>query len=104
MPESTNMMQRFGAMFRFAVLIGLGALCGAAGVHAEEGGGLQQSEAKATNIAAVQRGARLYFNYCSGCHSIKYMSYSRLAEDLKLAPDDVLKNFAFSGAKIGDQV
>jgi ubiquinol-cytochrome c reductase cytochrome c1 subunit len=52
----------------------------------------------------VQRGARLYFNYCSGCHSIKYMSYSRLAEDLKLSPDEVLKSFAFTGAKIGDQV
>ena len=93
-----------GAKLRSVAIVVLASLAAAVAVHAEEGGGLLQSEAKATNIASVQRGARLYFNYCSGCHSIKYMSYSRLAEDLKLAPDDVLKNFAFSGAKIGDQV
>ena len=56
------------------------------------------------NIASLQRGARLYFNYCSGCHSIKYMSYSRLSQDLKLSEDVVLKNFTFTGAKIGDQI
>ncbi len=52
----------------------------------------------------MQRGARMYFNYCSGCHSLKYMSYSRLGEDLKLSPEETLKSFAFTGAKIGDQV
>ena len=71
---------------------------------AEEGGGLLAANTKVGNIASLQRGARLYFNYCSGCHSIKYQSYSRLAEDLKLSPAEVLGNFAFTGAKIGDQV
>ena len=56
------------------------------------------------NLASVQRGARIYFNYCSGCHSLKYMSYSRLSEDLKLTPEETLASFAFTGAKIGDQV
>jgi ubiquinol-cytochrome c reductase cytochrome c1 subunit len=32
------------------------------------------------------------------------MSYSRLAEDLKLSPEVILGSFAFTGAKIGDQV
>ena len=69
----------------------------------------QEAEMSPANIrvdspASLQRGARLYFNYCAGCHSIKYMSYSRLAEDLKLSPDEVLASFAFTGAKIGDQV
>ena len=89
------------AACRFAVLV---AMLFAVAASAEEGGAMQASQANAFNTASVQRGARLYFNYCSGCHSIKYTSYSRLAEDLKLAPDDVLKNFAFNGAKIGDQV
>ena len=71
---------------------------------AEGEGTLSVANVRVDNIAAVQRGARLYFNYCSGCHSIKYMSYSRLSEDLKLSEEDVLKNFAFTGAKIGDQV
>lgn len=70
----------------------------------EEGGGLLSANTKVSNIASLQRGARLYFNYCAGCHSIKYQSYSRLATDLKLSPDEVLSNFAFTGAKIGDQI
>ena len=36
------------------------------------------------------------------CHSLKYMRYSRIAEDLQLSDEDVLKNFAAAGAKIGD--
>ena len=30
------------------------------------------------NIASVQRGARDFMNYCSGCHSLKYLRYSCL--------------------------
>lgn len=65
---------------------------------------LTPANTRVDNIASLQRGARLYFNYCSGCHSIKYVRYSRLAEDLQLSEDDVLKSFAFTGAKIGDLV
>jgi ubiquinol-cytochrome c reductase cytochrome c1 subunit len=79
------------------------ALAGSATANAEEGG-LLVANTNLSSVASLQNGARLYFNYCSGCHSIKYQSYSRLAEDLQLSPDDVLKNFAFTGAKIGDQV
>jgi len=79
------------------------ALC-AGTVSAEEGAALENAQSRVANIASVQSGARLYFNYCSGCHSLKYVSYSQLAEDLHLSRDDVLKNFAFTGAKIGDQV
>ena len=50
----------------------------------------------------MQRGARLFFNYCSGCHSLQYLRYSRIAEDLQLDPKDVEKNFMFGGGKIGD--
>lgn len=87
-----------------ACLLLVGAAPGSA--LASEGGGesLGHAQANVGDLGSLQRGARLYFNYCSGCHSIKYMSYSRLAEDLKLPPDEVLKNFAFTGARIGDQV
>lgn len=71
---------------------------------AEESGAMQSAQTNVSNITSLQRGARTYFNYCSGCHSIKYMSYSRLAEDLQLSEAEVLKSFAFTGARIGDQV
>jgi len=40
--------------------------------------------------ASLQRGARNYLNYCIGCHSLKYMRYQRMADDLKI-PTDVLE-------------
>ena len=68
-----------------------------------EGPEMPTANVHVNNIASLQRGARLYFNYCSGCHSLKYMRYSRIGEDLKLSDDEVKKNFIFTGAKIGDE-
>lgn len=36
------------------------------------------------DIAAQQRGAGLFFNYCSSCHSLKQSRYSDIARDLKI--------------------
>ena len=36
------------------------------------------------NIESLQRGARNFMNDCSGCHSLKYLRYNRLATDLKI--------------------
>src|SRR5690349_24855041 len=71
---------------------------------ANEGGNLQQSGVRLDDRASLQRGAALYMNYCSGCHSLKYMRYSRMAEDLGLTEDDVQSNLNFTGAKAGEQV
>src|SRR5687768_9612785 len=54
--------------------------------------------------ASLQRGAALYMNYCSGCHSLKYLRYSRMAEDLGLTEEEVMQNLNFTGAKYGEQV
>ena len=54
--------------------------------------------------ASLQRGAKLFFNYCVGCHSLKYLRYSRMAEDLGLSEDQVQDNLNFTGAKVGEQV
>src|SRR5262249_31669565 len=91
-------------MIRKAFFVALVLTAGSGVAVAEEGAGLKPAGTRVDNIASLQRGARTYFNYCSGCHSLKYMSYSQLSEDLHLSKDDVLKNFAFTGAKIGDQV
>ncbi len=54
------------------------------------------------DVAAAQRGAKWFVNYCFSCHSAKYMRYNRLSEDLDLSEEAVMKNLVFSGAKIGD--
>ena len=71
---------------------------------AAEGGALQQSGADLNDKASLQRGAALYMNYCSGCHSLKYVRYARIGEDLGLSEEDVQANLNFTGGKIGDHV
>jgi len=71
---------------------------------AAEGGHLQQAGTDIGDTASLQRGAQLYMNYCSGCHSLKFMRYSRMAEDLALSEDEVMQNLNFTGAKFGEQV
>ena len=71
---------------------------------AAEGGALQQSGADLNDKASLQRGAALYMNYCSGCHSLKYVRYARIGEDLGLSEDDVQANLNFTGGKIGDHI
>ena len=85
-----------------ATFVVAGVLLVAGTTLAQEGAGLEESGARVTNIASLQSGARTFFNYCSGCHSLKYMRYSRIAQDLQLTDDEVLKDFATAGAKIGD--
>ncbi len=43
-------------------------------------------------------------NNCVGCHSLKYMRYSRIADDLGLSEDQVMNNLNFTGAKFGEHV
>jgi ubiquinol-cytochrome c reductase cytochrome c1 subunit len=59
----------------------------------------------------LQRGAKLYMNYCSGCHSLRYMRYSRMAKDLGLTTFDgeldenlLVSNLIFTRAKIHDPI
>lgn len=65
---------------------------------------LAQSEANVSDQASLQRGAALYFNYCAGCHSIKYMRYGRIAEDLQLSEEQLMSNLVFTDAKPGDLI
>lgn len=63
------------------------------------------------NKPSLQRGAKLYMNYCSGCHSLKYLRYNRMAEGLGLVgfdgqvDDDLLKsNLIFTEATLTDPI
>jgi len=71
-------------------------------VSAASAAGVEHSGANVRDIASLQRGAKWYVNYCMGCHSISYMRYSRLAEDLGLSEDMVMENLVFTDAKFPD--
>ena len=36
------------------------------------------------DVGSLQRGARNFMNYCIGCHSLKYMRYQRMGDDLDI--------------------
>lgn len=84
--------------------IGLMLACGAA---AAAGGGhalTHQFKEDTANLASVQRGARNFMNYCSGCHSMRHLRYGRLGKDLQI-PEDLLKaNLMFTSDKPGDHI
>ncbi|STO56373.1 cytochrome c1 [Grimontia hollisae] len=55
--------------------------------------------------ASLQNGAKLFMNYCLGCHTTQYQRYERIAEDLDIPKELMMENLVFdSNAKIGDLV
>ena len=75
-----------------------------ASAFASSGGNLQQAGTDLEDKASLQRGAQLYMNNCAGCHSLKYLRYARIGEDLGLTEDEVQQNLNLGGGKIGDHV
>ena len=68
------------------------------------GGGYPLDEANVDfgDKASLQRGAKYYQNYCSGCHSTQYQRYERVADDLGIPHDLMMDNLVFDkSAKIG---
>jgi ubiquinol-cytochrome c reductase cytochrome c1 subunit len=64
-----------------------------------------------TDLVSLQRGAKLFMNYCAGCHSLKYIRYNNMATGIgivdsqgKLMEQAVKDNLIFSGAKITDPI
>jgi ubiquinol-cytochrome c reductase cytochrome c1 subunit len=71
-------------------LVALALLLGAAGVHANEGAHAswqRSADNEVADLPSLQRGARNFMSYCSGCHSLKFLRYSRLAADLKISDE-----------------
>lgn len=56
---------------------------------------------RVTDMAALQRGAQLFTNYCLNCHAAGFMRYNRL-RDIGLTDQQIKDNFIFTGAKVGD--
>jgi len=58
---------------------------------------------KLTDEAALQRGARLFVNYCLNCHGASSMRYNRLS-DIGLSDEQIRKNLLFTADKVGEQM
>ena len=95
--------QRLLKQYVFPVALALTLVLGGV-AHASEEGGLPPAGTNVHDQASLQRGARLFFNYCVGCHSLKYVRYTRIGDDLGLTEAAVMENFNFTGAKYGETV
>ena len=70
------------------------------------GGGFDLLSAKTdiNDAASLQRGASLYVNFCIGCHSLDYMRYQRMGEDLGISPEQMKDNLLFTADKVTEKM
>jgi len=57
-----------------------------------------------SDTGSLQRGARNFFNHCAGCHSLKYMRYNQMAEDLNIEENQLIENLMFTQAATQDTI
>lgn len=88
-------------------LIALLALCGAVFSTPVAASGntfpLDKAPDRVTDNAALQRGAKLFVNYCLNCHGASSMRYNRL-RDIGLTEEQIKANLLFSADKIGEMM
>ena len=63
------------------------------------GTALEHADIDPGNIASLQRGARNFMNYCSGCHSAQYVRFSTIGRDLELSDEQLGENLMFNAEK-----
>lgn len=68
------------------------------------GGGVPLTPANVdlSDTASLQNGAKLFVNYCMGCHSANFMRFNRLGKDLGISDEQLRANLMFSTEKVGD--
>ncbi|QHI98174.1 cytochrome c1 [Xylophilus rhododendri] len=83
-------------------MIAVLALALGASARAEEGGyAWDKAPDRTTDLQSVQNGAKLFVNYCIGCHSAAFMRYNRLT-DLGLTEAQIKANLLFTTDKVGE--
>jgi ubiquinol-cytochrome c reductase cytochrome c1 subunit len=100
-----------GLMFALAFAAALPAAeepANAAGAAAAEAEPIDWQHWRANNdtanLSSLQKGARNFMNYCVGCHSLKYMRYSRMATDLQITTAQLQQNLMPVAAKPADYI
>lgn len=61
----------------------------------------EQANIDIRDKAAMQRGAKLYMNYCMGCHALQYQRYERTFNDLGIPLDLGLQHLVPADVKVG---
>ena len=88
------MMKKITALILALLLTPVAAL-------ASESVALDRAPVDAHDVASLQRGAKVFVNYCLNCHNAGFMRYNRLT-DIGLSEDQIRDNLLFTGGKVGD--
>ena len=85
------------------ILLALVAAAGLVGVAQAEEEGLAWDKAphQTNDLQSLQHGAKLFVNYCIGCHSAAFMRYNRL-RDIGLTEQQIKDNLLFATDKVGE--
>ncbi len=72
---------------------------------------MESAPVDVTDYASIQRGAQLFMNMCSGCHSLKYVRYDALAKGIQITDESgkilekiVKDNLMFVGDSLSDSI
>lgn len=88
-----------------AAVIALGAVtCLVATPAVAAGGGVKLDTFpvdKLNDLPSLQNGAKVFVNYCMGCHGARSMRFNRM-RDLGLNEKQIADNLVFGSAKVGD--
>jgi ubiquinol-cytochrome c reductase cytochrome c1 subunit len=89
-------------MKKLLILLVLAILPAAAFAASEHGPKLDPVNIDLSDKASLQRGARIFVNYCLSCHSASFMRYNRMGNDLGISEELVKENLLFAADKVGD--
>ena len=64
----------------------------------------RQAPINVNDQASLQRGAALFMNNCVSCHSLKYLRYERMAQDLSIPPALIEQYMKLTNGKVMDGI
>lgn len=65
---------------------------------------LDKAEYDLTDRASLQNGAKVFMNYCLGCHQMQYQRYQRTFSDLGISDELGQQYLQFTGEKVTDYI
>jgi ubiquinol-cytochrome c reductase cytochrome c1 subunit len=89
-------------MKKYLVIVLLSLLPAWALAVGGHGVALDKANIDPTNKQSLQRGARIFVNYCLSCHSASLMRYERIGADIGVDEKLVSENLMFTGGKVGE--
>ena len=84
-----------------SLVAALGVMAGGAQAAGGDSIAWDKAPVKTNDLGSLQNGAKIFVNYCLGCHSAAYMRFNRLT-DIGLTEQQIKDNLLFTTEKVGE--